>query len=38
MRIISLYLEPSINAATCAQALMEEVDQEVRNPPKNTIF
>lgn len=32
MRPVSLHLEPNVNAATCAQALMEVVHQEVRNP------
>lgn len=35
MGILSLHLEPQINAATCAQALMEVVDQEVRNPKED---
>lgn len=34
--ILSLYLEPKINAATCAQALMEE--EEVRNPKEDNIW
>lgn len=32
------YLEPNINAATCAQALMEEIDQGVRNKKNNYIL
>lgn len=38
MRILSFCLEPKINAATCAQALMEEEEQEVRNPKQDNVL
>ena len=38
MRILSLNLEPQINAATCAQTLMEVMDQEVSNPNEDNIL
>ena len=37
MTHLSFCLEPKINAATCAQALMEEEEQEVRNPKEDHI-
>lgn len=37
MRIVSLHLDPKTNAATCALAMMEEGDHEVRNPKEDNI-